>query len=199
MNRPLLLAAAAALLVLTGCGTVQTGAGAAPAPDTSRSAQAEQARKDAAERYRQALAEHDRRYPLVAQACATATDATPSAAGSPALDPEAAKHAENNFFKQTLPLSDTAKCRGEAHVARITAALARGRNGAQTQQALENLGYPADTIKVTAHDNGPAGFVLEVPGAGPCIEGTAYQGGRLEVEAHGYYQEGGCAMPKNGH
>ena len=192
-------AISAVLLAATGCGTVHT-AGTGPSAEASRSAQAEQAEQTAGERARQVLAEHDRRYPEVAKDCATATEAPgPSASASASLDPEAAKYAENHAYKQTVQLTAPVRCRGDAHAARIRAALTtrKAEDATDVQSALESLGYPKASIRVTAY-GGPAGFTLEVPGAGPCIEGRP-GGGNLSVEAHGYYMEGGCTEPKGGH
>jgi len=200
VNRLLLAAAAAALLAATGCGTVHTPGSertpdADPSVGASRSAQAEQAKKAAEERARQVRAEHDLRYPEVAKGCANVIDApSPSVSGS--LDPEAAKYLENHAYKQTAQLTAPVQCRGDAHAARISAVLTarKAQSPTELQTALETLGYPVDSIKVNPY----GGFTLQVPGAGPCIEGRP-GGGRLSVEAHGFYIEGGCAEPKGGH
>ncbi|MGV9268210.1 hypothetical protein ACWDRR_26505 [Kitasatospora sp. NPDC003701] len=189
----------AVLLAATGCGTVHTtGTGTGPSADASPSAQAGQAQQAAAEQARQVLTEHDRRYPEVARGCATATE-TPRPSASVPLDPEAAKYAENHGYKQTARLTAPVQCRGDAHAARIRAALTarKAGNATDVQTVLESLGYPRESIRVTAY-GGSAGFTLEVPGAGPCIEGRP-GGGPLSVEAHGYYMEGGCTEPKGGH
>ncbi|MFC8448730.1 hypothetical protein [Kitasatospora sp. NPDC057223] len=201
MKRVLLAAAAALLLTATGCGSVHT-AGSGPDAGASRSAQAEQAKQAAGEKAQQVLAEHDQHYPEVAKGCATATEPpspSPAASVSVSLDPDAAKYAENHAYKQTAQLTAPARCRGDAHAARIRAALSarKAEDATGVQSVLVSLGYPKESIRVTA-SGGPAGFTLEVPGAGPCIEGRA-GGGVLSVEAHGYYLEGGCTEPKGGH
>ncbi|WP_406192937.1 hypothetical protein OH807_01845 [Kitasatospora sp. NBC_01560] len=201
MKRGLLTATATLLLATAaGCGSVHT-ADPGPSTEASRSSQADQARQAAEESARQALAEHDRRYPEVGKGCATATGTpSPSASASVPPDPDSGKYAENHAYKQTVPLTAPARCRGDAHAARIRAALGARKAGAATdlQTTLESLGYAKEAFRVTANGSPAAGFVLEVPGAGPCIEGRPGNG-QLSVAAHGYYLDGGCAEPKGGH
>lgn len=194
-----------AAVAVAGCGSVRTGdagagAGGATVPGaTGASATA----PDYAEQARQGAAEHDRLFPEVAALrCESARPSPSGGTGSGApLDPEAAKHAENSMYKQTAAMTAAGQCRGAAHSARITAALAARAGGtplteADLQRLLESLGYPATSTAV--HRSGSQlGFDLFVPGTGPCVTGRL--GSPVEVRAHGPYLEGGCTEPKGGH
>ncbi|MFF8292287.1 hypothetical protein ACF068_24060 [Streptomyces sp. NPDC016309] len=192
MRRPLLPAALAALVLVTGCGTervVPAGPSGSPDPDY-------------AARRKAGLTEHDRRFPGVADRCAdvrpgpsAAAPTGPLPAGEP-YDPERAKYAENHAFQQQLPMKADAECRGRAHADRIAGALAGVRDEGGLRAALSKLGYPADGTEV--YGSGPAlAFSLMVPGAGPCV--TGFTGPPVRVEAHGPYMEGGCVKPRGGH
>ncbi|MEU2631571.1 hypothetical protein ABZ641_31885, partial [Kitasatospora sp. NPDC007106] len=126
-------AAVTAVLLAAGCGSVRAGgAGGGAAAPASASASG----RSAADVMAQVLAEHDRRYPEVAEDCAGARTATavpaPSASRAPA-DPEGSKYAENHAFRQTAPVDAAQRCRGDAHAARILAALTG--NGRQPDEA----------------------------------------------------------------
>ncbi|MEW1914539.1 hypothetical protein AB0442_40200 [Kitasatospora sp. NPDC085895] len=196
-------AAVTAVLLAAGCGSVRAGgAGGGAAAPASAATSASASGRSAADVTAQVLAEHDRRYPEVAAGCAGARTATavptPSASRAPA-DPEGSKYAENHAFRQTAPVDAAQQCRGDAHAARILAALTgngRQPDEAAVRQVLERLGYPRDAVQVR-RDGGAAGFSLFVPGAGPCISGRLAS--PPEVEVHGPYVEGGCTEPKGGH
>lgn len=211
----LLLAVAAALLVTTGCGTVHTagsgsGAEASPAVESSPADQRTKAQA-------QAAARHDQLFPDVAARCAgvipspsgpfdpsgSAGSATPSSGTADGADPAAKKYAENHAFKMTVNLDAPAQCRGDAHAARIAAALERQKPGRastlteqELQSALEALGYPKDSTQVY-RSGGAVTFSLFVPATGPCVTGRLDS--PLNVKGHGPYMEGGCTEPKGGH
>ncbi|MCX5379650.1 hypothetical protein [Streptomyces sp. NBC_00091] len=173
---------AAAAVLLTGCGS-------APEPAPRASASAPAADPNAA-----FLAE-------VAARCAGAT-AAPTKAGTDAApqDPEARKYAENHAYRQQTELSPQARCRGEAHAARIRSALvaAAVTDSAQLAGLLRGLGYPAGSGEVyEAGGAGGPGFALLIPGTGPCVSGRP--GAPARIEAHGVYVEGGCKEPAGGH
>ncbi|MEV0531899.1 hypothetical protein [Kitasatospora sp. NPDC050463] len=159
---------------------------------------------DHAEQVRQGAAEHDRLFPDVAALRCESARPSPSAGGTGSgapLDPEAAKHAENSMYKQMAAMTAAGRCRGEAHSARIAAALDARPGGApsteaELQRLLESLGYPAASAVVHRSDS-LIGFDLFVPGTGPCVTGRL--GSPVEVRAHGPYLEGGCTEPKGGH
>ncbi|MFJ1755142.1 hypothetical protein [Kitasatospora sp. NPDC088134] len=200
--RPVLAAAVAVLAataLLTGCGsraaTDSPGRSDATPRPTAGSDTAAQARQELAQR----VAEHDRAYPEVASSCAgrptELPKATATAGGGPA--PENPKYQENHAFQQTVPLNPMQQCRGEAHAARLTAALAKAERptGPQSAEALlRRLGY--QDAKVTEYPTA-LHFTLTVPGLGPCLTGTLSTPPQIEV--HGPYQEGGCEFPRGGH
>ncbi|MEU9716353.1 hypothetical protein [Streptomyces sp. NPDC047976] len=191
---------AAAAFLLAGCDS-------APAPAPEPRAEAPAADPNAA-----FLAE-------VAARCATAT-ASPTAAatsaasgaagdGAAPADPESRKYAENHAYRQQTELSPAARCRGEAHAARIRAKLAAApvTDPAGLTALLRGLGYPVGSGDVYEGNSvqGP-GFALLLPGAGPCVSGRAQAPATAgpspapaRAEAHGVYLEGGCREPAGGH
>ncbi|MGW4645728.1 hypothetical protein [Kitasatospora sp. NPDC004289] len=193
MRRLLLPAVAGLLLTAAACGS-------RPAP-SGPGAMVPPVQASAAQRATEALAAHDARFPEVAQRCAAVTDATatPSAATGGGPAPENPKYAENHAFKTTLGLSATARCRGEAHAARLVAALPRdgmAAGEASVRATVENLGYPREIVQVQL-DYAPGLLALFVPGVGPCV--TVRFGPTVNAEVHGVYMEGGCLEPKGGH
>ncbi|MFF5703327.1 hypothetical protein ACFY7H_12600 [Streptomyces sp. NPDC012794] len=178
------LLTAAAVFLLAGCDSAPA---AAPAP---------RAEAPAADPQAAFLAE-------VAARCATATASpTPTAPAGEAVppDPESRKYAENHAYRQQTRLTPAARCRGEAHAARIRAELATApaANPAELTALLRGLGYPVaggDVYEGNAAE-GP-GFALMVPGTGPCVSGRS--GAPARVEVHGVYVEGGCREPAGGH
>ncbi|MFF3016208.1 hypothetical protein [Streptomyces sp. NPDC057939] len=146
-----------------------------------------------------------------------AASVAPDGAGEGPADPEARKYAENHAYAQQTRLGDEAKCRGEAHAARIRKALADAdadtegggtgaggpggpRNPAELTALLQDLGYPVSggDVYSAGGSAGPGlGFALWIPGAGPCLSGVL--GAPARVEAHGVYMEGGCRKPDGGH
>ncbi|MFJ3881089.1 hypothetical protein ACIPW5_27045 [Streptomyces sp. NPDC090077] len=146
--------------------------------------------------------------------CATAT-ASPSASasasgdGAAPADPESRKYAENHAYRQQTELSPAARCRGEAHAARIRAKLAAApvTDPAGLTALLRGLGYPVGSGDVYEGNavQGP-GFALLIPGTGPCVSGRAAAPATAgaspapaRAEAHGVYLEGGCKEPVGGH
>ncbi|MFF1411685.1 hypothetical protein ACFVX6_18165 [Streptomyces sp. NPDC058289] len=197
----LLLAAGA--IALTGCGTRTAGAGDAaepPAPSVAPSV-------DYAAQAAAAVARHDALFPAIAARCADVATggASPgSPAGELPADPEARKYAENHAYKQQARLSPGARCRGDAHAARIKAAVAGGPGGKgaphtveELRAVLTGLGYGFDAGGVYGSGAVNVSFVLSVPESGPCVTGRL--GPPLTVEAHGMYVEGGCLEPRGGH
>lgn len=187
------VAVAVGMLVLAGCGS-RPGTDVAPeAPSPSSSASPVVSAQEAAAK--QALAEHDRLFPQVAAGCATASpSAEPSASRS--LDPEAQRYADNHVFKSTVKMTSEVSCRGNAHSARIAAALTQRAAKApltaeDVHEALQTLGYPNEERL------GNSAFTFLVPGVGPCITGQV--GPPVRVKAHGVYMEGGCKEPRGGH
>ncbi|WP_405495371.1 hypothetical protein [Streptomyces sp. NBC_00096] len=202
---PLLLAAG--LLALTGCGTKVAGAGGAqgpPAPSVTPSV-------DYAAQAAAAVARHDKLFPEIAARCADQgapkTTETPAATGAPGAlptDPEAGKYAENHAYKQQAELGPAARCRGDAHAARIRAALTGGSGGKgaphtvdELRALLMGLGYGFDSGGVYGSGSVNVSFVLSVPESGPCVTGRL--GPPVSVKAHGVYVEGGCLEPRGGH
>lgn len=197
----------AGALAVTGCGSRAAGDAAGTRPTAGATTAAPSPRADdAAEYVRRALAEHDRRFPeIAALGCAasappSATAATPRPSGPP-QDPEAAKYAENHASRRVSEMTPDGACRGRAHSARITAALAPRAAGKalgpdEVRTELAGLGYGLDggTVRQTAE-----GVVFEVfvATAGPCLRGTV--GGTVRVAPHGAYAEGGCVEPVSGH
>ncbi|MFJ4775976.1 hypothetical protein [Streptomyces sp. NPDC088762] len=198
---PVVTALVAGLFALTACGATHAGDTAgtpsappvltSPAPDPSAAAAA-------------ARAAHDEAFPEVAARCAGSGPATAGSSGGPAplpTDPEAAKHAENNAFKQKRPLTGEARCRGDAHAQRIKKALTGPgvtvpATEAELVAALTRLGY--EPVNGSVYRTGGAlGFSYLVPGTGPCV--TGWFGSPAKVEAHGVYMEGGCTEPRGGH
>lgn len=152
----------------------------------------------------------------MAARCATAT-ASPAASasvsasgdGAAPADPEARKYAENHAYRQQTELNPAARCRGEAHAARIRAKLAAApvTDPAGLTALLRGLGYPVGSGDVYEGNavQGP-GFALMLPGTGPCVSGRAgapatagASAAPARAEAHGVYLEGGCKEPAGGH
>ncbi|MFI9787965.1 hypothetical protein ACIHEI_31320 [Kitasatospora sp. NPDC051984] len=199
MKRPVLVLAAALFATagaLTGCGSkhVTDSGQAAPTPQTS--AGVNQAQQEAQERWQQQLAEVDRKFPDVAKLCAdkATTVPTPPPATS-GTDPENSKYAENHAYLQMATLTDNQRCRGEAHAARITAAVKSAPiDVSQARTLMTGLGYP--DANFTPYGDG-IHFTLSVPGPGGCLTGNLSSAARIEV--HGAYLEGGCERPRGGH
>lgn len=199
---PLLLAAAvAAALALTGCGSRTAGAGGAeepPAPSAAPSV-------DYAAQAVAAVARHDKLFPEIAARCAdTAVAGAQPTTGEPPADPEARKYAENHAYKQQAELTPRAECRGDAHAARIKAALLAGSGGKgaphtveELRAVLTGLGYGFEGGGVYGSGAVNVSFVLSVPESGPCVTGRL--GPPVSVKAHGMYVEGGCLEPRGGH
>ncbi|WP_354637729.1 hypothetical protein [Kitasatospora camelliae] len=168
----------------------------------------------------QLVAEHDRLFPEVAARCpgtATPRPDTASPVASPTasptaspqvsdgpvapVDPENAKYRENHAYRTTVEMNAAATCRGEAHAARVSAALAKSGDAAsltpeQVAAQLEALGYPkADTHVYRSGTE--VDFDLFIPKAGPCLTGRLTS--RPAVQPHGVYVEGGCTEPRGGH
>ncbi|MFE2142624.1 hypothetical protein ACFXA3_12890 [Streptomyces sp. NPDC059456] len=192
---------AAGVLVLTGCGTKVSGSGAAAAPSpVPSSAQT----PDHAARQAAAVARHDALFPEMARLCADRATAVPSVPPDDLpTDPEARKYAENHGYKSQFPLSPQDRCRGDAHAARIKAALGggEGKDAPRTTQELSRLltgmGYKPETGDVYGSGPGNLAFVLKVPESGPCVTGRVSV--PVQVEAHGAYLESGCREPRGGH
>ncbi|MFJ3203952.1 hypothetical protein [Streptomyces sp. NPDC086989] len=192
---------AAGVLVLTGCGTKVYGSGGAgdPSPAPASAQTPDHAAQQAA-----AVARHDALFPEVARVCADKATAVPSAPpGDLPTDPEARKYAENHGYKSQFPLSPQDRCRGDAHAARIRAALggADGKGAPGTVQELSRLlsgmGYRPESGDVSGSGPGNLSFVLRVPESGPCVTGRVSV--PVQVEAHGAYMESGCHEPRGGH
>lgn len=201
---PLVLLLAAGAAALTGCGAKTADAGGAddpPAPSAAPSV-------DYAAQAAAAVARHDKLFPAIAARCADVGQggsASPGAtAGELPADPEARKYAENHAFKQQAELTPAAKCRGEAHAARIRSAMAGGPDGKgaphtvdELRAVLTGLGYGFEGGGVYGSGAVNVSFVLSVPESGPCVTGRL--GPPVSVEAHGVYVEGGCLEPRGGH
>lgn len=176
---------AAAALLLTGCDSAPEEAPGAAAPEGARPSGPEVF------------------FAEVAARCAGAASGAPAApTAEPELpaDPEARKYAENHGFRRQAGLSDEARCRGDAHAARIRSALAAKAPGstAGLTALLRELGYPVSAGDVRDGSGGAgAAFELWLPGTGPCVSGRL--GTPAQVEAHAAYVEGGCHEPSGGH
>ncbi|MFD8596724.1 hypothetical protein ACFV1L_17150 [Kitasatospora sp. NPDC059646] len=206
MRRPVLVLAAVTLTAagaLTACGSTHAGStGAKAQPDPQASASISRIQQEAEERRQRELAEADRKFPQVAKACAKASTAVPTPAPtagsgeSGGSNPENPKYAENHAFRQMVLLTDSQRCRGEAHAARITAAAARETptDEAQGRALMTRLDYPGATLSAAADG---VHFTLAVPGSGGCLTGILSGAGRIDV--HGAYLEGGCEYPRGGH
>ncbi|MEU7066982.1 hypothetical protein [Streptomyces sp. NPDC046161] len=203
---------AAGLLALTACGTtVAPGAGSGAAASAAPSAAPPTAPSatpsvDYAARAAAAVERHDKLFPEIAARCAGKSETLPTRASTPAglpTDPEARKYAENHGYRTQAALAPAGQCRGEAHAARIKAALdgSGGKGAPRTAEELRGLltgmGYRLDSGDV--YGSGPQNltFVLSVPESGPCV--TGYLGTPVKIEAHGAYLEGGCHEPRGGH
>ncbi|MCP3759761.1 hypothetical protein [Streptomyces sp. TBY4] len=199
----LLLAAGA--VALSGCGTRAAGAAdeaGPPAPSVTPSV-------DYAARAAAAVARHDRLFPAIAARCADVGEGTGGASPGPGAgelpeDPEARKYAENHAYKQQAQLTPGARCRGDAHAARIKEAVTGGAGGKaaprtaeELRAVLTGLGYGFDGGGVYESGAVNVSFVLSVPESGPCVTGRL--GPPVTVKAHGMYVEGGCLEPRGGH
>lgn len=193
----------AGLLALTACGTtVAPGAGPAAASAAPSAAPG----IDYAARAAAAVERHDKLFSEVAARCAGKAETIPTETSTPAdapTDPAARKYVENHGYKTQARLSPAAQCRGDAHAARIKAALG-GSDGKGTPRTTEELrvlltglGYRVESGDV--YGSGPQNptFVLSVPESGPCV--TGYLGTPVNIEVHGVYLEGGCHEPRGGH
>ncbi|MCX4526448.1 MULTISPECIES: hypothetical protein [unclassified Streptomyces] len=192
----------AGLLALTACGTTVAGSGAAPGGSPGVSGAASPAASptvDYAAQAAAAVARHDKRFPEVATRCAGRSTGAPDPGAPDALptDPEARKYAENHAFKKQAELSPQAACRGDAHAARIKAALTPvPGTAAKLSELLTGLGYEvaAGDVYGTAPN---LSFVVSIPESGPCV--TGHLTPPMSVKAHGSYVEGGCHEPRGGH
>ncbi|MCX5208001.1 hypothetical protein OG689_01500 [Kitasatospora sp. NBC_00240] len=200
------VAVGTAVLLLAGCG--QRSASGAGSGSSSAAGAKAPAVASTPPGVAELQAQQDALFPEVAARCAgagTASAPSPSASagvadGAPD-DPSARKYAENHAYKQTVALTPQSRCRGDAHAARITAALkATGRPAAlgeaELRAELERLGYPTRGGEVHS-SGGTVGFSLWIPGSGPCLTGTL--GATPRIQAHGAYLEGGCNEPQGGH
>ncbi|WP_030300177.1 hypothetical protein [Streptomyces katrae] len=194
---------AAGLLVLTACGTTVSGSGAAadpsPVPATGQT-------PDYAARAAAAVARHDKLFPEVAELCRGKAGSAPTGSATPGelpTDPEARKYAENHAYKNEATLTPAAKCRGDAHAARINKALggSDGKGAPKSTEELSGLltgmGYKPEAGDVYASSTGNLSFVLSIPESGPCVTGRLTP--PMSVKAHGAYMEGGCHEPRGGH
>ncbi|WP_030158279.1 hypothetical protein [Streptomyces sp. NRRL S-244] len=195
---------AAGMLVMTACGTTVAGSGAAadPSPVPATPSQT----PDYAAQAAAAVARHDKLFPEVAALCQGNASVAPPRSAAPddlPTDPEARKYAENHAYKNEAALTPAAQCRGDAHAARIKAALggSGGKGAPRTTRELSGLltgmGYKVETGDVYASSTGNLSFVLSVPESGPCVTGQVSP--PLSVKAHGAYMEGGCHEPRGGH
>ncbi|MGW6916164.1 hypothetical protein ACWGB8_20445 [Kitasatospora sp. NPDC054939] len=171
-------------LLLTGCGTT-VAPSAAPAAGGAATA-TETTPLTPEEALRKAERDHDKKFPDVAQlACASAT-------GTPAA---------NKASQDTKEMTAAAQCRGQAHTARITAAL-KARAGskpyteAEVRSVLDSLGYTPQDGAVYAVSNGVVAFDIFVPGTGPCVTGQV--GAATSVSMHGVYPGAGCRGSRGG-
>ncbi|MER7462390.1 hypothetical protein [Streptomyces sp. NPDC097981] len=198
---------AAGLLALTGCGTTVPGSGAAPSPAPPLTpAPAPSSTPDYAALAAAAVARHDKLFPEVAALCAGkggAATAGPDTPDDLPTDPEARKYAENHGYKKQATLTPGSQCRGDAHAARIKAALG-GSGGKAAPQSTEELsrlltgmGYKVEPGDVYGSGPGNLSFVLSIPESGPCVTGRLTP--PVSVQAHGVYMEGGCREPRGGH
>ncbi|MEV0412482.1 hypothetical protein AB0I68_17175 [Streptomyces sp. NPDC050448] len=207
---------AAGLLALTACGTTVCGSGAtapsgaAPAPSLSPApsspAPSLSPAPDYAAQAAAAVARHDKLFPEVAKLCAGKAGTATAGSGTPGdlpTDPEARKYAENHAYKNQSTLTPAGKCRGDAHAARIKAALggSDGKGAPQSAEELSRLltglGYRRETGDVYGSGAGNLSFVLSIPESGPCVTGRLST--PMSVEAHGVSMEGGCREPRGGH
>ncbi|MFD5143184.1 hypothetical protein [Streptomyces sp. NPDC058401] len=201
---------AAGAIALAGCGTRTAGAGDAAEPPAPSVTSSVSPSVDYAARAAEAVARHDALFPAIAARCkdaatgATAAASPGATAGGLPADPEAGKYAENHAYKQQARLTPEARCRGDAHAARIRAAMAGGSGGKgaphtvdEVRALLTGLGYGFDAGGVYGSGAVNVSFVLSVPESGPCVTGRP--GPPLTVEAHGVYVEGGCLEPRGGH
>ncbi|MFK8850176.1 hypothetical protein [Streptomyces sp. Ac-502] len=185
------VAAAAALLTLTGCGTER-----AAGPERTAGSEGTTSPEPVTS---------SRLFRDVAARCAGASTQRPSLPadeppGNAAVDPESSRYWENHGYKRTARLTPNARCRGTAHAERITAELRKAgpsgvRNEGDLAAVLERLAYPEDVTDVY-RSGGSLGFTLSLPD-GPCLTGSL--GPPLDIETHGAYMEGGCAEPRGGH
>ncbi|MEU9034995.1 hypothetical protein AB0D45_08790 [Streptomyces sp. NPDC048352] len=189
---------ATAALLLAGCGSAPDPATEPPPGTVPAAPPATAPRVEAS-----TAGPHAAFFAEVAARCAGATAPPASASagtGAAPQDPESRKYAENHAYRQQTELSPAARCRGEAHAARIRAALAATpvTGAAELTALLRGLGYPAGGGDVFEGSGaGGPGFALPVPGGGPCVSGRA--GTPARVETHGVYLEGGCKEPTGGH
>ncbi|MEU6894137.1 hypothetical protein ABZ934_20475 [Streptomyces sp. NPDC046557] len=192
----------AGLLALTACGTtVAPGAGPAAVSATPSATPGTDGAARAA-----AVERHDRLFPEVAARCAGKAETLPTGASTPAelpTDQAARKYAENHGYKTQARLTPAAQCRGDAHAARIKAALdgtdGKGmpRTTEELRALLTGLGYLVESGDVFGSQPQYLTFVLSIPESGPCV--TGYLGAPVKIEAHGVYMEGGCHEPRGGH
>ncbi|MFK0048754.1 hypothetical protein ACIQU4_32595 [Streptomyces sp. NPDC090741] len=194
---------AAGMLVMTACGTTVAGSGpvADPSPVPTPGQSTDHAAQAAA-----AVVRHDKLFPEVAALCEGKASVAPTSSAAPddlPTDPAARKYAENHAYKNQAALTPAAQCRGDAHAARIKAALggSDGKGAPRTAQELSGLltgmGYKVETGDVDASSTGNLSFVLSIPESGPCVTGHVRP--PVSVQAHGVYMEGGCHEPRGGH
>ncbi|WBB57732.1 hypothetical protein O7599_18780 [Streptomyces sp. WMMC500] len=183
-------------VVAAGCGEESGSRSGAGTPSGGGSPSTAEEYADAAR------AEHDRAWPDVAEKCRDVR-AEPSAETSAGdhPEPENPKYAENNAYKQTTDVAPDELCRGEAHAARIAAALddaalADPGDERAVRLVLRDLGYAEDRVSTQVAASA-VGWDVMVAGAGPCISGSTDFPDDIDV--HGVYMEGGCTEPAGGH
>ncbi|MEO3839534.1 hypothetical protein [Streptomyces sp. CNZ287] len=191
-----LAAVCAGAVLLAGCGEESGSATGTGTPSSGGS-------PSTAEEYAEATRkEHDRAWPGIARKCRDVRpEPTARAEGEEGV-PENPKYGENNAYKQTTDVTPDELCRGEAHAARIAAALedaapADLRDEERTRRLFEDLGYGPDTVSARQNDAALVWWDVMVAGAGPCISGNTDPAAGIDV--HGVYMEGGCTEPVGGH
>ncbi|WP_240662344.1 hypothetical protein [Streptomyces sp. WAC 06738] len=193
-----LAAVCAGAVLLAGCGE-ESGSGTGTGMPSGGGS------PSTAEEYAEATRqEHDRAWPGIARKCRDVRPEPTAAAEGEGEGgvPENPKYGENNAYKQTTDVTPDELCRGEAHAARIAAALedaapAGPKDERQIRRVLEDLGYATDTVTARQAGASAVAWDVMVAGAGPCISGNTDWPG--EIDVHGVYMEGGCTEPVGGH
>ncbi|MEV2212120.1 hypothetical protein AB0H86_11800 [Streptomyces sp. NPDC050997] len=190
--------ASGALLTLAGCGDTRvdggtTGPAATPsAPGTSAPASSPRPTRRVSTELRR----------LEDTACGTTTpQPTAEESSSPpateAMEDRPPNYADNHAYRRTLPIEGLAGCRGEAHVARLTANLGTAPvDRARVDTELSRLGYGDAVERIQSVDD-TVRFAIGLDGV--CVTGTLTPAHRNTIEAHGPYLEGGCVEPVPGH
>ncbi|MEV0634828.1 hypothetical protein AB0I77_07625 [Streptomyces sp. NPDC050619] len=186
-------------LALAGCGSTRAadaGSGTtAAAPDTSApTSSSPQPRHISAELRK-----------LEDTACGSTTprpsaEETTSAPPTEPVGDQPPNYADNNAYRQTLPLEGLAVCRGEVHVERLTEKLKDvpvDKARVDTELSRLGYGYEVDEIQADDEPDDTVRFVIGLDGV--CLTGTLVPGHGDTIEAHGPYMEGGCVEPAYGH